>query len=104
MFKLCAVPGTEFNLSYKSLTSCEAWQAILDLHTTDPELYTEVTAGRHPLLPVPANEGAMPTPYDIPENKDVDHTVEEVQAVVLNVHTAEEVAQPLNNVAELEEE
>ncbi|CAE6480175.1 unnamed protein product [Rhizoctonia solani] len=30
-FALCAVPGTKFNLSYESLTSRAARQAILDL-------------------------------------------------------------------------
>ncbi|EUC67583.1 DDE superfamily endonuclease, partial [Rhizoctonia solani AG-3 Rhs1AP] len=45
-FSLCAVPDTEFNLSYSSLTSHEARQAIQALRTSDPKFHAEITAGR----------------------------------------------------------
>ncbi|KAG9122905.1 hypothetical protein FRC07_000524, partial [Ceratobasidium sp. 392] len=44
-FRLCAVPGTEFNLSYESLTSRAAREAILELRTSDPAFYAEITSG-----------------------------------------------------------
>ncbi|QRV77888.1 DDE superfamily endonuclease [Ceratobasidium sp. AG-Ba] len=44
-FRLCEVPGTTFNLSYESLTSREAKAAILELRTSDPALYAEITSG-----------------------------------------------------------
>lgn len=50
---LCAVPNTEFNLSYESLSSRIARQAIQALITSDPDLHAEITAGRQP---VPSEE------------------------------------------------
>ncbi|KAG8786824.1 hypothetical protein FRC12_016212 [Ceratobasidium sp. 428] len=44
-FELCSVPGTDFNLSYESLTSREARSAILELRSTDPTFYAEITSG-----------------------------------------------------------
>ncbi|KAG8680830.1 hypothetical protein FRC09_017945, partial [Ceratobasidium sp. 395] len=46
-FLLCAVLGTDLNLSHASLTSHEAWQALLDkLRRSDPVLYGDITLGR----------------------------------------------------------
>ncbi|KEP49337.1 DDE superfamily endonuclease, partial [Rhizoctonia solani 123E] len=45
-FALCTVPGTELNLSYESLTSRLARQAILDLRHSNPELYASITFAR----------------------------------------------------------
>lgn len=42
---MCVVPETDFNLSYESLTSREARQAIVALRSTDPEFYQEITNG-----------------------------------------------------------
>ncbi|KAG8749815.1 hypothetical protein FRC11_010994 [Ceratobasidium sp. 423] len=45
-FELCAVPETQFTLSYESLTSHKAHQAIWELKTSNPEFQAEITAGR----------------------------------------------------------
>ncbi|KAG8685317.1 hypothetical protein FRC11_010785 [Ceratobasidium sp. 423] len=45
-FELCAVPEMQFNLSYQSLTSHEARQAIQELKTSNPKFHAEITAGR----------------------------------------------------------
>jgi hypothetical protein len=45
VFTLCAVAQTSFNLPYASLTSHEARQAILNLRSSDPEFYAEITSG-----------------------------------------------------------
>lgn len=37
----------DFNLSYNSLTSRSARQALLDLRSTDPKFYSEITSGAH---------------------------------------------------------
>lgn len=64
MFSLCMVPDSSFNLSYTSLTSCEAQQAILDTHVSDPEFYAELMATHPPVLlhdmaeEDPGNDGA----------------------------------------------
>ncbi|KAG9122469.1 hypothetical protein FRC07_001129 [Ceratobasidium sp. 392] len=46
-FRLCAVPETEFNLSYESLTSRSARQAILRLSETDPLVYADIMGSSH---------------------------------------------------------
>ncbi|KAG9123678.1 hypothetical protein FRC07_014300 [Ceratobasidium sp. 392] len=44
-FSLCAVPGTDFNLSHASLTSHQARAALLQLRSSDPQFYAEITSG-----------------------------------------------------------
>lgn len=53
MFQLCAVLETLFNLSYESLTSREAWQALTGLCSLDPTFYQEIMHGN---LEVPTGE------------------------------------------------
>lgn len=103
-FALCEVPGTEYNLSHTSLTSRSARQAILDLRTTNPELYADITSGHHPPPPPAADEDIIPEPDDVPVNEDVDHTVEEVCSVILNARSADEAARVLAEVPEFDDE
>ncbi|CUA68415.1 ATP-binding cassette sub-family A member 6 [Homo sapiens] [Rhizoctonia solani] len=102
-FALCTVPETEFNLSYESLTSRAARQAILDLRRTNPELYTEITSGRDEITSdntVNTHEPNEDTRGEetMAEDDDVDHTVEEVTSLVLNAHTAAQAARPLEDI------
>lgn len=55
-FSLCAVPGTDFNLSYASLTNCDAWQAIQALKKSDPAFHAEITAGCQSVPSEPEDE------------------------------------------------
>ncbi|KAG8757132.1 hypothetical protein FRC11_004775 [Ceratobasidium sp. 423] len=49
-FSLCAVPETGFDLSYESLPSHEAHQAIRELKSPNPKFHAEITAGRPIML------------------------------------------------------
>ncbi|QRV96941.1 DDE superfamily endonuclease [Ceratobasidium sp. AG-Ba] len=55
-FQLCAVPGTNFNLSYASLTSRDARAALLKLRSSDPTFYTEITMGVASAIQEPAED------------------------------------------------
>ncbi|KAG8724344.1 hypothetical protein FRC11_002133 [Ceratobasidium sp. 423] len=105
-FALCAVPGTNFNLSYESLTSCEARQAILDLRTTDPQLYAELATGSFPRPTASdvVDEDMMIDSEYVPENEDVGHGAAEVIDLVLNARSAGEAAESFEEEPQFEEE
>ncbi|KAG9080057.1 hypothetical protein FS749_008139 [Ceratobasidium sp. UAMH 11750] len=109
-FMLCSVPATDFNLSYESLTSRSARQAILGLQTTDPAAYSEIMAGTHSSPVQEASEEALATnagaePMEPAEvESDLNHSVEEVTAFVLAAHTVSEAAEPLAGQSELDSE
>ena len=98
MFALCAVPETEFNLSYESLTSRAARQAILNLRTSDPDMYASITSGVQAL---PADDEIKTTLEDTPtlhsREDDIgevgDYTVDELCKLVLTSMSASEVAE-----------
>lgn len=104
-FALCTVPGTQFNLSYESLTSRGARQAILELRTTDPDFYTEITSGRHSRPPTWVNDIDNLDESDFLEG-DVDHSVDRIASAVLNARTAAEAVHALQvqEEADFEEE
>ncbi|QRV92811.1 Ulp1 protease family, carboxy-terminal catalytic domain protein [Ceratobasidium sp. AG-Ba] len=113
-FRLCSVPGTEFNLSYESLTSRAARQAILSLSTTDPAAYTRIMASPANSLPThSSNPPVLQADSEAPESdfdadswveieSDLNHTVGEVTALVLAANTPLEAAQPLDSTPELD--
>ncbi|EUC59566.1 DDE superfamily endonuclease, partial [Rhizoctonia solani AG-3 Rhs1AP] len=85
-FALCAVPETPFNLSYDSLTSHEACQAIRDLKNMNPTLYGEIASGR----------AAKLSEHDIELEDDDSASADELSAVehaqiVMQSSTAAEV-------------
>ncbi|CEL59119.1 hypothetical protein RSOLAG1IB_12252 [Rhizoctonia solani AG-1 IB] len=88
-FSLCAVPQSEFNLSYESLTSRNARKALLNLRSTNPNVYQEITSGYHslPLSPVEDNEPEFPEDEGL-----CDGTVDEVYAAVLAARLSREAA------------
>ncbi|QRV96744.1 Ulp1 protease family, carboxy-terminal catalytic domain protein [Ceratobasidium sp. AG-Ba] len=91
-FRLCSVLGTEFNLSYESLTSRSARQAILVLATSNPRISGEQT------LPVESEaESDSGANSWVEVESDLDHTVAEVTAAVLAAGSASEAAQPLDD-------
>lgn len=75
----------------------------MDLRTTNPELYANITSGHHPPR-LPANEDAISEVIDMEGNEDVEHSVGEVCQVVLNACTAGEAARPLGDFPEYEDE
>ncbi|QRV97854.1 hypothetical protein RhiJN_25873 [Ceratobasidium sp. AG-Ba] len=90
-FRLCSVLRTEFNLSYESLTSRAARQAILNLSTTNPGAYTQMMASPTNLVPAhSSNPPVLQTDSEALENNsdadswveiesDLNHTVGEVK-------------------------
>ncbi|KAG8727373.1 hypothetical protein FRC11_013359, partial [Ceratobasidium sp. 423] len=106
-FKLCAVPEAEFNLAYDSLTSREAHQAILQLRTSNPQAYAEITSdGQLPIQPtedpqaeVPDNGDHVSDIYD-GDDEDEDGTVDELQAHIMRAESANDVARPLDEPSE----
>ncbi|EUC54439.1 DDE superfamily endonuclease, partial [Rhizoctonia solani AG-3 Rhs1AP] len=88
-FALCTVPDTQFNLSYESLTSHEARQAIRQLKTSDPEFHTEITAGRQV---VPSSEEDV-EPEDGNSTSDELSTADHVRIVMGSATATEVMAQ-----------
>jgi hypothetical protein len=84
---LCAVPGTDLNLSYESLTSRESKQAILSLGVSDPVAYAEIMAGTSSISskePAEDESSLFVESTDSAEvDDDIDHTVEEIAALDL---------------------
>jgi hypothetical protein len=76
----------------------------LDLRTTNPQLYAELTSGNHPPPPGSAVVDATPEARNVVEDEDGDRMVDEVYAHVLNAHTADEADQPLGSMGEFEQE
>ncbi|KAG8692274.1 hypothetical protein FRC09_011339 [Ceratobasidium sp. 395] len=104
-FSLCAVPESPFNLSYESLVSVAARQAIMEVFTSDPALYRELTSGAHPSLPVQlAEDDAEPFADEANEDEDLNPAVDEVCELILGSRTAQEAAQPINSPSEVEGE
>lgn len=98
---MCAVPNTSLNLSYESLTSRDAKQAILSLGVSSPTVYAEIMADTH--LPSSneqsSAEASMPAePMDGEAEDDMDHTVEEVSTFFLAADSAVTAAMPLNQL------
>ncbi|KAG8702167.1 hypothetical protein FRC11_011641 [Ceratobasidium sp. 423] len=94
------------NLSYESLTSCEACQAILDLHTTNPQFYGELTSGHYPCPTASevVDKDIILESEHIPKSKDDGHRVNEAVALILNAWTADEAAQPMVEEPKFEED
>ncbi|KAG8725022.1 hypothetical protein FRC09_009922 [Ceratobasidium sp. 395] len=95
-FRLCAVPGTDFNLSYESLTSRAARAAILELRTSDPTFYAEITSGAIGMvsdeegqLEDDAANAAVDTEEELPEV-----TATELRASVLNSSSSSDLIPP----------
>ncbi|KAG8738014.1 hypothetical protein FRC10_007407 [Ceratobasidium sp. 414] len=106
-FRLCAVPDTELNLSYESLTNREAKQAILSLGVSSPTVYAEIMAGPHPDSAeelAGAESGPFAESTDLELEDDTDHTVEEVSALVLAASSAVEAGRPLAQVSNSDDE
>ncbi|KAF8602266.1 hypothetical protein BDV93DRAFT_607690 [Ceratobasidium sp. AG-I] len=97
-FALCAVPETEFNLSYESLTSHAAQQAILNLRASDLNIYASITSGTQAIA---AGNDSQVVLEDIPAlhslEDDIsdlgDHTVDKLCELVLTSRSASEVAE-----------
>ncbi|KAG8768875.1 hypothetical protein FRC12_005309 [Ceratobasidium sp. 428] len=105
-FLLCAVPNTDLNLSYPSLTSHEARQALLDLRSSDPAFYGEIALGRS--TPVDDESELETELEDGPADEDceLDITVQEFQTLAVAAKSAAEVAElgrsPQEESAEVE--
>ncbi|KAG8695975.1 hypothetical protein FRC09_008821 [Ceratobasidium sp. 395] len=105
-FRLCSVPGTEFNLSYQSLTSRDARQAILRLSSTNPDVYAEIMAGTVSVLqddPAQAatTDSAAASDWELVDaEEDLNHTVDEVAAFVLSANSASEAAEPITSASD----
>lgn len=104
-FRLCSVPDTVLNLSYESLTSREAKQAILSLSVSDPTVYAEIMGS------IPSASGDEPAiTQSIPHAEltdqgledDLDHTVEELSDMILASNSAGEAAMPLDEVIDFD--
>jgi hypothetical protein len=74
---------------YESLTSRNAQKALLNLRSTNPNVYQEITSGYHslPLSPVEDNEPEFPEDEGL-----CDRTVDEVYAAVLAACLSREAA------------
>ncbi|KAF8681323.1 hypothetical protein RhiXN_04525 [Rhizoctonia solani] len=105
-FALCTVLGTNFNLSYWSLTSRKAHQTILDLRTTNSEFYTELTSGHHPRPTASevVDEHIILESEYVLESDDAGRGATEAIRFILNARTADEVAQPFEEGPEFEED
>jgi hypothetical protein len=102
---LCSVPDTTLNLSYESLTSREAKQAILSLAVTNPAAYAEIMAGTQ--LPPSEEQLEVETNLfsEVTEMEgDLNHTVEEVSAALLAASSAPEAAEPLVPVPDFDDQ
>ena len=71
-FRLCQ--AGPFNLSFESLTSLEARQALNELRQSDPEFYTEITSGQTP--------AAVPSDPDGEFAEDVDEATVAIESIV----------------------
>ncbi|KAF8600772.1 hypothetical protein BDV93DRAFT_559075 [Ceratobasidium sp. AG-I] len=96
-FELCAVPETEFNLSYESLTSREARQALSGLRSTDPEFYQEIMSGRSE---VPSGKEEDEESDFENDEIDADCTVPELIEQVLSTAKLDELPGSSRNVDE----
>lgn len=84
------VPDTSFNLSYTSLTSREARQAILDTRVSDPDFYAELMAAH---LPLPASDVAEEDLGDnqLTEDDVPDISVSELEQAIMQSETLSDV-------------
>ncbi|KAG8681083.1 hypothetical protein FRC11_001575 [Ceratobasidium sp. 423] len=94
-FSLCAVPETGFNLSYESLTSHEARQAIRELKNSNPKFHAEITAGR-PITPSEEDVEAEESEND-PTHTDELTLAQHVQ-IVMESDNATELAASMDQV------
>lgn len=95
-FRLCAVPGTGFNLSYESLTTHEARAAILNLRLSDPTFYAEITSGTLAAVSK-ADAEAEDTAIEAAageEEDSTDLTVPELCATLINATLASDLTPP----------
>ncbi|QRV83006.1 DDE superfamily endonuclease [Ceratobasidium sp. AG-Ba] len=92
-FSLCAVPGTEFNLSYDSLTSRAALRELASFSQTNAAKYHEFTLGGEQL-----QDGWEEDPEEMRDVEDGDGgcTVSEVSIAVLRAATASEAMRPIH--------
>ncbi|KAG9103731.1 hypothetical protein FRC07_009937, partial [Ceratobasidium sp. 392] len=93
-FSLCAVPGTDHNLSYESLTSQAAQKALNVLRSTNLDVYLDLSSGRH-VLQSEDSEAEMESETIMMEDDDEGCTVSEVSAVIMGAKTAVEATLPL---------
>ncbi|KAG9085058.1 hypothetical protein FRC06_003753 [Ceratobasidium sp. 370] len=99
-FALCAVPNTAFNLSYESLVSVAARQALVQLSASNPVLYGQIASNHDPALQAASTqEEGTNIDNDLADEPGIDNdlnpTIEEVCQVILQANTAHEVAQPI---------
>ncbi|KAG9125184.1 hypothetical protein FRC07_008640 [Ceratobasidium sp. 392] len=92
-FELCSVPNTDFNLSYESLTSREARAAILELRSTDPTFYAEITSGA-PVTVSEAQAQMEDLAAEAPASDEDDPavlTVPNLRAALLNANSTSDI-------------
>ncbi|QRV96790.1 Ulp1 protease family, carboxy-terminal catalytic domain protein [Ceratobasidium sp. AG-Ba] len=102
-FSLCAVPDSPFNLSYESLVSIPARQAIMEVFNTNPAQYRELILNSAPILVANLPEDDIDLAVaDIAEDDDLNPSVDEVLNLIMNAQTVQDVARPVAGVDELE--
>ncbi|KAG9122254.1 hypothetical protein FRC07_001460 [Ceratobasidium sp. 392] len=104
-FLLCAVPDTPHNLSYESLVSATARQAIVALSRTNPALYMELLSSAYSTAPVGPAEADSNVEWpaegaDGDVDDDLNPTVDEVCRRVLDATSAGDAAQPITACAD----
>ncbi|KAG9118713.1 hypothetical protein FRC07_006641 [Ceratobasidium sp. 392] len=92
-FFLCAVPGTNLNLSHASLTSHEARQALLNLRSSDPAFYGEITLGRSTTADDNLEMETELEDGPVDDNGELDITMQEFQTLAVAANSAAEVAE-----------
>lgn len=85
------VPDSSFNLSYASLTSREARQAILDSRLSNPELYAELMAA-HPPAPLPNSAEEEPGLDQVEEEESPDVSALELEQAIMQSNSTADVA------------
>ncbi|KAG8720940.1 hypothetical protein FRC09_008742 [Ceratobasidium sp. 395] len=104
-FALCAVPGTSFNLSYRSLNSHDARKALNDLFATDPKLYAEIVSNASASDSLPLHSAAEePLFNDSGDSDDTNPTAEEAVSHVLGARDAQEAGTSAQDVMDTEAE
>ncbi|KAG9073772.1 hypothetical protein FS749_014697 [Ceratobasidium sp. UAMH 11750] len=91
-FTLCAVPNTGLNLSYDSLTSHEARQALLNMRTSDPDFYAEISLGKS--TPMDKSDELIDEDAEeiIPDDHDFDISPQDFQSLAIEADSAADVA------------
>ncbi|QRW01281.1 DDE superfamily endonuclease [Ceratobasidium sp. AG-Ba] len=102
-FSLCAVPDSTFNLSYESLVSVAARQALMDTYASNPTLYQALTSGAHTFPAIEPGEEYDELPVE-DEEGDLDSTVDELCELILDARTVQDTLQTVSGIADSEAE